>query len=310
MRNIVEVKNLSKTFGRLQAVNDLSFTIKEGDVYGFLGQNGAGKSTTIRMLLGLIKPTSGEVYINGKEFNNHRNECLSQIGAVIERPDLYTYLSGYDNLRFFARLSDKSITEDRIHEVLEVVGLKGREQDKVKGYSQGMKQRLGIAVALVHNPQLLMLDEPTNGLDPQGIVEMRELIISLGRDYGKTILISSHLLHEIEQVATRMIIINKGKKIVEGNVEELLKPEETLMEISIAPDENTMDVLGSSEWQQYVVEQNATSLIFKMHPEKTPALNRFLVERGVQVAEIRSRHSLEDYFISLTNKANAEAGIV
>lgn len=308
--NIVEVKNLSKTFGSFNAVKDLSFTVRTGDIYGFLGQNGAGKSTTIRMLLGLIKPTAGNVFIDGKDFTTHRNSSLSEIGAVIERPDLYTYMSGYDNLRFFAKLSNKSVGDKRIDEVLQLVGLKGREQDKVKTYSQGMKQRLGIAVALVHDPKLLILDEPTNGLDPQGIVEMRELITTLGKDYGKTVIISSHLLHEIEQVATRMLIINKGKKIVEGNVKELLRPEETLMEVVILSDENIESKLSSSEWKQYLFEHNSSSVIFKMHPDKTPALNRFLVENGVQVSEIRSRHSLEDYFISLTNKANAEAGTI
>ena len=216
MENIVEVKKLTKVFGRIRAVDDLSFTVQRGEVYGFLGQNGAGKSTTMRMLLGLIHPTSGDVYINGELFRSNKKAALEQVGAIIERPDLYKYLSGWDNLNFFARLSNKKITQDRMHEVLDLVGLTGREKDKVGGYSQGMKQRLGIAIAMVHDPELLILDEPTNGLDPQGIAEMRTLIQTLRNQFNKTVIISSHLLYEIEQVADSMLIIHQGKKVAEG----------------------------------------------------------------------------------------------
>jgi ABC-type multidrug transport system ATPase subunit len=308
--NIIEAKALSKTFGSFTAVTDLSFSIQQGDVYGFLGQNGAGKSTTIRMLLGLIYPDAGEVYIKGQLFNNRSRHLLQHIGAIIERPDMYLYLSGWDNLKMFARLSGKPIKDQRLHEVLEIVGLKGREQDKVKAYSQGMKQRLGIAIALVHNPDLLILDEPTNGLDPQGIAEMRLLIQSLSRDHGKTILISSHLLYEIEQIATRMIILHRGRKVVEGAVRQLLDPAETLMEVDILPDESIGIQLNSSEWNRHIHETSAAKLVFKMHPSQMPALNNWLVAQGAQVLQIRSSHSLEAYFLSLTNEADVKAGTV
>lgn len=304
---IIEAKNLSKSFGKFKAVEDLSFAINHGDVYGFLGQNGAGKSTTMRMLLGLIFPDEGSVYINNEKFGNNSRHLLKHVGAVIERPDLYKYLSGWDNLRMFAQLSGVSITTNRLHEVLEIVGLKGREEDKVKGYSQGMKQRLGIAIAMVHNPDLLILDEPTNGLDPQGIYEMRILIQRLSRDFGKTILISSHLLHEIEQVATRMIIINRGKKIIEGDVAALLSPDDTNISIQIGGNANIAAGLQQTQWAPSLVNATDDSLQFRMHPTHIPALNKWLVEQGVAVYEINASHSLEAYFLSLTNDAHVKA---
>lgn len=311
MEHIAEVRGLTKRFGDFTAVDDLSFVIGKGEIYGFLGPNGAGKSTTIRMLTGLIHPTAGEVLIDGEPFGRNRRRALQQIGAIVERPDMYKYLSAWDNLRIFARLSRKHIPVERLHEVIELVGLQGREHDKVKAYSQGMKQRLGIAIALVHDPELLILDEPTNGLDPQGIAEMRELIKTLGTHMGKTILISSHLLYEIEQVATHMLIIHKGKKVVEGKVSELLNPNETIFEVRILPDDSIMDKLQEKGWGQYIVEGgNSSTLLFRMHPRKMPGLNKYLVEEKAHVLEIRSKHSLEEYFLSLTNEDNAEVGAI
>ncbi|GAA4454203.1 ABC transporter ATP-binding protein [Rurimicrobium arvi] len=300
---IIETQHLSKRFGSFQAVDDLSFSIKAGDVYGFLGQNGAGKSTTMRMLLGLIRPDSGKIFIKGSLYTGKEAHLLSYIGAIIERPDMYGYLSGWDNLKIFARLSFRPIPDSRLYEILELVGLRGREQDKVRAYSQGMKQRLGIAIAMVHNPELLILDEPTNGLDPQGIAEMRQLIKTLSADYGKTILVSSHLLYEIEQVATRMIIIHKGKKIVEGSVSELLNPSETLIEINWNNSGEALQQLSASRWSQAIQSADTSRLLLKMHPDEVPQLNRLLVSTGADVLQIRSRHSLEDYFIQLTHDA-------
>lgn len=222
MTPIIEVKGLSKSFSGFKAVDDISFTVNQGDVYGFLGQNGAGKSTTIRMLLSLIMPDTGTIKIMGKDLFQHRTEILRHTGAVIEKPDLYSYLSAEDNLRIFARLSGIKPDRDRINEKLSLVGLMDRASSKVRTFSQGMKQRLAIAVALIHDPQLIILDEPTNGLDPQGIADIRKLIISLSRDHGKTLLVSSHLLSEMEQMATRMIIIDRGRTIVEGAIDQLL----------------------------------------------------------------------------------------
>ena len=216
MSTIVTVKNLTKNFKDIKAVNNLSFSVEQGQVYGFLGQNGAGKSTTIRMLLTLIKPTSGSIEIFGLNLEKHRKEVLKQIGAIIERPDLYKYLTALENLRIFAAMSGVKVSEKKLLEQLNLVGLAERAHSKVKTYSQGMKQRLGIATALVHDPQLVILDEPTNGLDPQGIADVRNLIFRLSREMNKTLMISSHLLSEVELIADSMIIIDKGKKVVEG----------------------------------------------------------------------------------------------
>lgn len=295
---IVEIRNLSKNFKGRQAVDDLSFSIHPGDVYGFLGQNGAGKSTTMRMLLGLIFPDSGQIFINGEEFDNGRRRLLRHIGAIIERPDMYGYLSGWDNLRIMAALTREHIPDSRIYDVLEQVGLRGREKDKVKTYSQGMKQRLGIAIALVHQPDLLILDEPTNGLDPQGIAEMRQLILSLSRDHGKTVLVSSHLLHEIEQVATRMLVLHKGKKIAEGPVRELINPDDMLIDVVTVA--NAEERIRSSVWGAMLVAASGNTMTFKMNAARAPELNKWLVEQGVAVMEIRAKHSLEDYFIAIT----------
>ena len=194
MGTIVKVSGLTKSFKHNTAVNDLSFSVNEGDVYGFLGQNGAGKSTTIRMLVTLIAPTAGEIEIFGMPLNKNRIEILRQIGAVIEKPDVYKYLSAFENLSLFARLSGVSLPDAKLMDQLDKVGLAHRAKDTVKTFSQGMKQRLGIAIALVHDPRLIILDEPTNGLDPQGIADIRNLILLLSRDLQKTVIVSSHLL--------------------------------------------------------------------------------------------------------------------
>lgn len=300
MEPIIQTEHLSKSFKDFHAVTDLSFTIRKGDVYGFLGQNGAGKSTTMRMLLGLIFPTSGRIFINGEEFNNSKRHLLKHIGAIIERPDMYGYLSGWDNLRIFAAHNREHIPTARLHAVLEQVGLKGREKDKVKTYSQGMKQRLGIAIALLSEPDLLILDEPTNGLDPQGIVDIRNLVLSLSREHGKTVLVSSHLLYEIEQVASRMLVLHKGKMIVEGEVQQLMHPDETMVDVTVLPDAELITRIGNSQWQAKLVTANDTMLTFKLNSNLIPELTKWLVANDAAVMDIRSKHSLEAYFLSLT----------
>ncbi len=300
MPEIINVEGLCKTFGKLQAVNNLSFTVNEGDVYGFLGQNGAGKSTTIRMLLTLIAPTSGKVELFGKSLLTHRKEILAQIGAMIERPDLYKYLSAYDNLKIFAKLSGCKVSEQLLMNQLEVVGLADRAKDKVKGFSQGMKQRLGIAIALIHNPALVILDEPTNGLDPQGIADIRKLIINLSKEQKKTVMVSSHLLNEIEQVATRILIIDKGKKIIEGTKQELLDPNQTVVEIESSNNGNTYQLLSNSSWASHLqpITNNIVSLT--LNKNQIPSLHRNLVEMNIDIYSLQQRHSLEDYFLKVT----------
>ncbi len=302
MSSIIQVKNLSKQFNDIQAVNELSFTVEEGDVYGFLGQNGAGKSTTIRMLLTLIKPTAGDISIFGKSLSNYRQEILKQVGAVIEKPDLYKYLSAFDNLAIFAKMSGMKPNRALLLDQLKMVGLEERAFSKVKTFSQGMKQRLGIAVALVHNPQLIILDEPTNGLDPQGIADMRNLILHLSRQLGKTIVVSSHLLSEIELVANRMLIIHKGKKIVEGDVAALLDPSKSLVQIETDNNVMAREKLGLTKWAP-LIQDNALCLQLKMNKEAVPQLITDLVSLQVQLLSVNPMHSLEDYFLSLTTQA-------
>ena len=299
----MQVNNLSKQFDSLKAVDDLSFTVNEGDVYGFLGQNGAGKSTTIRMLLTLIKPTSGEINIFGKSVFQQRNEVLRQIGAVVERPDLYKYLSAYDNISIFARLSGIKVSRKLLMEQLEMVGLADRAGSKVKTYSQGMRQRLGIAVALVHNPKLIILDEPTNGLDPQGIADMRKLILDLSAHHGKTVIVSSHLLTEIEQIANRMIIIHKGRKITEGVVKDLLDPSHTIVELQTTNDLQTLEQLRNSAWASFLQDE-ANGIRLQMNRNDIPEMTTWLAEHGAGIMSVNPKNSLEDYFLSLTNQAS------
>ena len=300
MGAVIKVNNLTKQFRQLRAVDDLSFTVNEGEVYGFLGQNGAGKSTTIRMLLTLVEPTAGSIEIFGQNLYSHRAEILRQTGAIIEKPDLYKYLTAYDNLELFARLSGLRLKQKQLIEQLARVGLADRAKSKVKTFSQGMKQRLGIAVALVHDPKLIILDEPTNGLDPQGIADIRNLILHLGRDLHKTVFVSSHLLNEIEQVSDRLLIIDKGKKIIEANITELVNPERTYIELKTSGNEACYNLLKQSQnWNVFSpVLENGHISITLPHSE-IPALVSFLVQQGVEVYSLKQQNSLEAYFLSL-----------
>ena len=297
---LLEVNDLSKTFGKFEAVKNLQFTVNEGDVYGFLGQNGAGKSTTLRMLLKLIKPTTGQIFFSGKRITAGDNSLLQQTGAVIERPDLYKFLSAYNNLYIFAKMSGIKVTKQLLMDQLTMVGLAERAHDNVKTFSQGMKQRLGIAIALVHQPKLIILDEPTNGLDPQGIADMRNLILRLSKEMGKTVIVSSHLLSEIEVIANRMIIINRGKKIVEGNVADLLDPANTIVEINTTNNNEAAALLQSTKLSS-TIEQNKNNIKVKMNKSDVPELVAFLTQKNIEILSVHPRHSLEDYFLSLTN---------
>jgi ABC-type multidrug transport system ATPase subunit len=300
MNAIINVTHLTKDFREIKAVDDLSFTVEAGQVYGFLGQNGAGKSTTIRMLLTLIKPTSGEIEIFGMNLLKHRKEILRQVGAIIERPDLYKYLTALENLRIFAAMSGVKVAEKKLMDQLAMVGLAERAHSKVKTYSQGMKQRLGIAIALVHDPKLIILDEPTNGLDPQGIADIRNLILLLKKEMGKTLLISSHLLSEMELIADSMIIIDKGRKLVEGKVNELFDPAETVVELKTTDDTDSYEKLQHSGLQKFVKEKRNDCILLKLHRNEVPAVMKELVQMNVNVISLHSKHSLEDYFLSLT----------
>jgi len=300
MATIIQVNGLSKHYGAIKAVDDLSFAVQEGDVYGFLGQNGAGKSTTIRMLLTLITPTAGSIEIFGLDLQRHRREILRQVGAVIEKPDLYKYLTAWENLSLFAKMSGVRLLREQLAAQLEMVGLKDRMHSKVLTFSQGMKQRLGIAVALVHDPRLIILDEPVNGLDPQGIADMRNLILHLSRHMGKTIMVSSHLLNEMELIANRMLIIDRGRKVAEGAVHELFDPANMVVELTVQNPDTAMQFLQTSRWSAQVQTRDANTIVLQMDRNDVPALTTALVQAQVAIVAIQPRHSLESYFLSLT----------
>lgn len=301
MQPVIKVSNLSKKFKEALAVDNLSFTVNKGDVYGFLGQNGAGKSTTIRMLLTLITPTTGDIEMFGMKLAAHRREILTQTGAIIEKPDVYKYLTAYENLQLFSKMSGgKKLTKAQLITQLETVGLADRAFSTVKTFSQGMKQRLGIAIALVNDPQLIILDEPTNGLDPQGIADIRNLILHLSRQLGKTVVVSSHLLSEIQLVANRVLIINKGKKVVEGNAAELFDPAQTLVELETLDNEKALIQLQQSQWSVKLQPIREKTIVLKMDRNEIPAFHRALAAMQIPVLSLQPRHSLEDYFLQIT----------
>lgn len=300
MSTIIEVRGLTKSFNEITAVSNLDFTVNQREVYGFLGQNGAGKSTTIRTLLSLIRPDEGEIKIFGLNLFQHRKEILAKIGAIVEKPDLYKYLTAAENLDFFAVMSGLRLKRKDLMNKLDKVGLAERADSKIKTFSQGMKQRLGIAVALVNDPDLIILDEPMNGLDPQGIAEIRSLILHLSRDLGKTVFISSHLLSEMEQVSDSLLIIHKGKKVVEGKMQELLNPESAKMEVETASGRDLAQRLGETTWGTKIISINGNKLVLQLRREEVPVFITSIASMGISIHSVHKKHSLEDYFLSLT----------
>ena len=297
---ILEVKNLSKNFKDFKAVNNLSFTVNKGDVYGFLGPNGAGKSTSIRMILSLIYPTSGDVILFGNSIKTHRDSIMKNIGAIVERPDFYGSLSAKKNIEILAKMQMERVSNNRISEILEWVGLLDRAESKVKTFSQGMKQRLGIAQALIHNPELIILDEPTNGLDPHGMKDIREMIISLNKDHNKTIFLSSHILSEVEILANRMIIINKGEKLVEGDVNEILLSGKQNLTVEFHNIDTAFLLINNSVYKQNLKSVEKNKIYFSIERNKIPELNKFLVQNNIDVLAITPTRTLEEFFLSLT----------
>ncbi|KAF0131002.1 MAG: antibiotic transport system ATP-binding protein [Bacteroidetes bacterium] len=300
VEKVLEVNHLVKHFGAVKAVRDVSFTVYRGDIYGFLGPNGSGKSTTIRMVLNLIRPDSGEVLLFGQQLSHNRREVLSKVGALIERPDFYQYLSAYQNLDILAQYSGIKHKRDKIMELLKVVDLQDRANDKVKTFSQGMKQRLGIAQTLLHDPDLIILDEPVNGLDPQGIKDIREMIVRLNSEMGKTLIVSSHILREMELISNRMIVISKGKVVVEGEVRKLLESDTQQLTL-ITTDTSKALKLLLEKFPDYTFDRN---LLDELHAELPtdviPSINEALVNAGIGVKQLITRNNLEDFFLQNT----------
>ena len=301
--NILEVNNLVKSFGDNKAVDQVSFNVERGEIFGFLGPNGAGKTTTIRILLGLIFPDQGQVKINGYDINTDFKGAIAKVGAVVETPAFYTYLTGYQNLKLMANLH-KDIGKERVEEVLKIVGLEKRGKDKVKTYSLGMKQRLGIARALLNRPDLIILDEPTNGLDPQGIKEVREMIKRLATEEGITFFISTHLLHEVEQVCNKVAILKEGQIITSGFVKELLDRNHEIIEICTPQIEKTAQELKNLEYAR-LIKESSQGLIVELEKGMSGELNKLLINRQIEVNYLIPKNpSLEEFFIEITEGGN------
>ena len=299
---VLETEHLTKRYGRRVAVERLSLRVERGDLYGFLGQNGAGKSTTIRMLLGLIKPTSGTFQLLGCAAGRKSLRARARIGAIIDAPAFYEQMSGRRNLSLLASLSGGA-SRARIAEVLELVGLCERADDPVRAYSQGMRQRLGIAQALLPAPELIILDEPTNGLDPQGMQDVRALLRRLRDEQGLTVLLSSHLLAEVERLCDRVGIIHEGRLLYQGGVSQLLAHSSTYRLCVDRPDEACRLL---ADEPALVVRRNGADCLYLEAPiDAVPALNARLVAQGIRVFELAPcRQTLEDVFLKLTQSGS------
>jgi len=303
MSSLIKTQNLNFSFSSgIKTLNDVNLDVPQGSIYGFLGPNGAGKTTTLRLLLGLLRNQQGTIEIFNKQFTSHRLEILRKLGSLIEQPSLYLHLTAKENLDIYRRIyqCDRS----RIQEVLKTVGLENTGKKKVKQFSLGMKQRLSIAVALLHQPELLILDEPTNGLDPNGIIEVRELMKKLNKEHGTTVLVSSHILNEVEKMATHVGIIHKGRMLFQGRLHELqqMKTKQSLLEIETSDNFRSLQLMKD----KFASQESAGKIILPFqNKEQAAAINKLLVEGGIDVYALHPQQSdLEQLFMDITNTNN------
>ncbi|WP_163100436.1 ABC transporter ATP-binding protein [Peribacillus alkalitolerans] len=297
MQVVLELKNVSKVIKGKKIIDGISFTVNEGEVFGFLGPNGAGKTTTIRMIVGLMEISEGDILICDTSVKSNFEKAVRNIGAIVENPEMYKFLSGYENLLHYARMMD-GITKERISEVVELVGLTDRIKDKVKTYSLGMRQRLGLAQCLLHNPKLLILDEPTNGLDPAGIREIRDYLRKLAGETGMAVIVSSHMLSEMEMMCDRIAIIQAGKIIDVQNVRDFVKGENKkyLFEVNY-PQEVLNYISGFS------ANLTEEGVLVELNREQVPDVVEILVKNGILIYGIREvAKSLEDRFLEVTER--------
>ena len=299
-RPVIEIKGVSKKLKTIQAVDGLNMCVFKNDIYGFLGPNGSGKSTTIRLMLSLLSADSGSIKIFGLSLQKNRTQILRNIGALIEKPDFYEYLSAYKNLELLCRYSGQPVIPEKIYETLESVGLLDRAHSKVKTFSKGMKQRLGIGQTLLHDPELLILDEPTSGLDPSGVKDIRDLIRYLNREKNKTIILSSHQLRDIELVANRMCIINKGKQLVEGYVDDLLMQQNFYTVFEVDQTDKSVAIIKNLNFNIEIIETDDRQIKIICQKDIIPEINKVLVKHEIAVKSIMTKQNLEDYFLTLT----------
>jgi len=297
---MIKVTGLSKRYKHIQAVDNLDLSVKTGDIYGLLGPNGSGKSTTIRMMLSLVFPDKGDINIFGLPLHRNRVQILKRIGALVEKPDFYEHLSATKNMEMLSVYSKFPIDQKKIQDTLDLVGIGDRAHSKVKTYSKGMKQRLGLAQALIHDPEMLILDEPANGLDPSGVRDIRNLLLYLNKDLKKTIILSSHQLQEIEMIANRMIIIDKGKKIIEGEVNKLLKDHSYYTSFKLDNISKSLELLKNSNFEIEKIEHDPNAIRIYCKRDLIPLINKHLVENQIMIHSIQVEQNLEDYFLTLT----------
>ena len=307
---VLEVDKLTKKYKSRIAVNEVSFEIIEGEIFGLIGPNGAGKTTIIKMISGLAKPTSGNVYIDGISLTSHYEKAIAKLGGIIETPEMYSYMTGMENLKFFASLYP-GITREKIDEVVKLVGMEKRINDKVKNYSLGMKQRVGIAQALLHDPKLLILDEPTNGLDPNGIKDMRKFLIGLAKKRHISILISSHILSEMEQLCDTVAIIDNGKILEVKTLEQIKRGLQDEQKVCIKVD--YPNYAGKLVIMNYTIPVSLAgkTIILNIDDSKIPAITAMLAKEGISIFEITTiTKSLEEVFTEMLEKQHTKGKIV
>ncbi len=300
MEPVLELKGVTKKIRGKTIIKGIDFSVKKGQIYGFLGPNGAGKTMTLRMIVGLIKPTSGQITINGHSVSRSFVQAMAQVGCIIENPELYEYMSGYNNLLLLSRM-EPGIDEKRIHEVVEMVGMERRVHDKVSTYSLGMKQRLGIAQALMKRPQLLILDEPSNGLDPAGIREFRQLVKSLAADHGMTILISSHLLSEIQMMCDEVAIILHGNLIRTARVDALGRDQKVIWEVHRMDQVPLVLQLLREQFGMEALDHGDGRVSAFVEDDRLTHINAVFVKAGIELLFVcKQPKNLEDLFLELT----------
>lgn len=295
----VKLTNVSKEISGKPIIKDVSFEVYKGEVFGFLGPNGAGKTTTIRMMVGLMSVTEGDIHIEGASIKTDYEKAVSHVGAIVENPEMYKFLTGYQNLLQYARMTP-GVTIERLNEVIELVGLTDRIKEKVKTYSLGMRQRLGIAQALLHKPKVLILDEPTNGLDPAGIREIRDYLRSLAREEEMAIVVSSHLLSEMELMCDRIGIIQHGELLDIQSIRDFIQDGVSSYQFSVAPIESAREILNSSGFSVNVMEQY---LQVELEKEKVPEVVKMLIQQDIAIYEVKEvTKTLEDKFLEKTSQ--------
>ena len=301
-KTVLELKNVSKSFGKRKVIDNISLEVKEGEIYGFLGPNGSGKTTTIKMILRLIDSDSGEIKVNGFDTKKQFEKAMECIGAIVENPDMYKYMSGVDNLKLHARI--RNIDEKRINEVLEMVDLKGREKDKVGKYSLGMKQRLGLALTLIHKPKVLILDEPTNGLDPAGIKKLRDILKEIAHKEGVAVFVSSHILSEMQLMCDKVAVIDSGKVV---KIEEISNEEEETetVEIKVKNVEKALQII--KEKFDIDTKQIENSINITLQTENLPKVVKELAIADVEIKAVKPKeHTLEEIFFDATDGGKNE----